>query len=168
VSAELARHTLSLAATNQQSACRTAELDVKLHWFRMVGTKPRVLLVNCFRDEREMYLEYLQYAGFASAQECGADDAFAAARAVRPDVIVTDLALPGHGDGIDFIRQLRAHPDTAHTCIVVVSGFVMREFQERATAAGADVFLIKPCLPEDLVRELRRVLATRRQHPCGA
>ena len=68
--------------------------------------------------------------GFAAAQECGAAEAFAAARTVKPDVIVTDLALPGHGDGIDLIGQLRAHPETAHTCIVVVSGFVMGEFQQ--------------------------------------
>jgi CheY-like chemotaxis protein len=46
---------------------------------------------------------------------------------------------------------------------VVVSGFVMSNFQEKAREAGADVFLMKPCLPEDLVRELRRVLNTRKQ-----
>src|SRR4051812_15910103 len=105
-----------------------------------------------------MYTEYLEYAGFASVHECGADQAFAAARTVKPAVIVTDLALHGRGDGFDLIRQLRAHPDTAHSCIVVLSGFAMREFQQRAKLVGADVFLVKPCLPEDLVRELRRVL----------
>ena len=115
-----------------------------------------------------MYAEYLQYAGFYAAHECAADDAFAAARALKPDVVVTDLALSGRGDGLSLIRQLRSHAETARTCIVVVSAFVTMNFQQKAQDAGADVFLLKPCLPEDLVRELRRVLDPKRDHACGA
>ena len=115
-----------------------------------------------------MYAEYLEYAGFYAAHECAADDAFAAACALKPDVVVTDLALSSRGDGLSLIRQLRSHAETARMCIVVVSAFATMNSRQKAHDAGADVFLLKPCLPEKLVRELRRILDAKPDNACGA
>jgi len=112
----------------------------------------RVLLVNCFPDEREMYEEYLQYAGFDPIDVCEPADAFETAVSLRPDVIVTDTALPrGFDDGLDLIRRLRSDRRTHGIGIIVVSGHAFAQHREQVARAGADVFLPKPCLPQTLV-----------------
>jgi DNA-binding response OmpR family regulator len=63
-------------------------------------------------------------------------------------------------DGPSVVRGLRQGVDGA-TSIIVVSGFGRREDGERARAAGADRFLIKPILPRDVLYEVRRALVMR-------
>jgi len=119
----------------------------------------RVLLVNCFPDEREMYEEYLRFAGFDPIEVCEPSDAFATAVALRPAVIVTDTALPrGIDDGLDLIRRLRTDPRTRGIGIVVVSGHAFSQHRRQVVQAGADVFLAKPCLPQTLVDAIEHEL----------
>jgi CheY-like chemotaxis protein len=121
-----------------------------------------VLLVNCFRDEREMYVEYLRYAGFDPIQVCEPAEAFEIATSLCPRVIVTDLALPHGVRGVDLIRQLRGDARTRHAIIIVVTGHVFAAQRATALAAGADVFLPKPCLPNDLVAAIEHELTMSR------
>jgi len=128
-----------------------------------VAVEPKILLVNCF-DERAMYAEYLEHVGWHPVQACEVDEAFATALVVQPDVVVTDMVLPNLGrDGLNLIRQLRANPRTERVCIIVVSGLVTPVDRRDAESAGADVFLMKPCLPQDLAHEIRSRLRTTRR-----
>jgi two-component system cell cycle response regulator DivK len=124
-----------------------------------MNRRRRVLIVNCFPDEREMYEEYLRYAGFDPVEACEPSEAFHTAIAVKPDVIVTDTALPrGTGDGLELIRRLRNDPRTRGIGIVVVSGYAFAQHQRQVEQAGADVFLPKPCLPQTLVAAIEHEL----------
>jgi CheY-like chemotaxis protein len=119
----------------------------------------RVLLVNCFPDEREMYDEYLRYAGFEPIDVCEPSNAFDTAVALQPDVIVTDTALPrGIDDGLDLIRRLRSDRRTRGIGIVVISGHAFAQHRRQIQQAGADVFLPKPCLPQTLVEAIEHEL----------
>jgi DNA-binding response OmpR family regulator len=120
---------------------------------------PRILLVNCFNDEREMYVEYLQFAGFDALHECDPDAALAMAVTQRPDVVITDILLPGHPDGLELIRRLRGNPRTARASVIVLTGLVTPEYRAHAARAGCDMFLVKPCLPETLAFEIRAAVA---------
>ena len=117
-----------------------------------------VLLVNCFPDEREMYEEYLRYAGFDPVEVCEPAEAFKIAITLRPQVLVTDVALPHGLSGVDLIRQLRSDTRTRNVIIIVVTGYVFPPQRARALAAGCDVFLPKPCLPQDLVAAIQHEL----------
>jgi DNA-binding response OmpR family regulator len=110
-----------------------------------------VVLVNCFPDEREMYAERLRCEGYGPIETCDAEAAHGTVADTHSDIVITDLVLPGGGDGLDFIRGLRADPSTRHVTIVVVSGLVRPVDRMHAHEAGCDVFLPKPCLPDDLV-----------------
>jgi len=114
-----------------------------------------LLLVNCFPDEREMYEQYLRFAGFDPVEACEPEDAFRIALALRPVAIVTDVALPHRLSGLDLIRRLRADRRTRHVVIIVVSGDVFPAQRASTLAAGCDVFLPKPCLPQDLVAAIQ-------------
>lgn len=118
---------------------------------------PLVLVVDDFVDNREMYVEYLEHLGFRVLQASDGATAIATARAKRPSAIVMDLSLPGT-DGWEATRVLKADPATRDIVIVVVTGHAEASSKARATEAGCDAFLTKPCLPADIAAALRRWL----------
>jgi two-component system cell cycle response regulator DivK len=122
-----------------------------------------VLLVQPKHDDREMYAAYLRHEGLAPI--CIATAIHALRIAPRADVIVTALLLPGGVNGFELIATLKRDVRTKNTPIVVLTACAWTSDRERATAAGCDVFLSKPCLPHELVREIRRLVPFRRRRP---
>ena len=116
-----------------------------------------VLLVQADADSREMYSEFLRYQGFLPVPVLAARDALAVAP--RADVIVTGLLLPEDMDGIELIARLKRDERTRRIPIIVVTACAFKSDRERAEDAGCDLFLPKPCPPDDLLREVRRLLA---------
>lgn len=123
-----------------------------------MAASPRVLLVDCFPDEREMYEEYLRFAGFDAVDRCEPAAAYETATSMRPDVVITDTTLKNRFDGLELIRRLRTNPRTTDAVIIVVSGYVFPGYRAQAEQAGCDVFLPKPCLPQTLVEAIRNEL----------
>jgi two-component system, sensor histidine kinase len=121
----------------------------------------RVLLVTPY-DERGMYGEFLRHHRVQVDDFERPEDALALLDAgASPDVVVVDFVfIGGDMDGPSVVRAIRQRVDEA-TSIIVVSGFGRREDGERARAAGADRFLIKPILPRDMLYEVRQALVRR-------
>src|SRR4051812_11308831 len=122
--------------------------------------RPRVvLLVQPDRDDRTMYTEFLRHAGLIVVSP---DNATAALPlAPQADIIVTGILLSGGIDGIDFVARVRADDRTKDTPIIVLTACAWHTERGRAVAAGCDMFLTKPCLPDDLLREIRLLTARR-------
>ncbi|MCU1386093.1 MAG: two-component response regulator [Acidobacteria bacterium] len=124
----------------------------------MSGLRPPVaLLVQPEHDDREMYAEFLTYQGLAAIPVSTARQAMTTAPGA--DVIITGVRLPGEIDGIDLIAWLRRDRRTMNIPIVVLTACVWGTERERAETAGCDLFLVKPCLPCELLRQVRRLLA---------
>lgn len=119
---------------------------------------PLVLIVEDFEDARELYSEYLQHVGLEVISTGNAIDGIRLARARHPDVIVMDAGLPGMS-GWDATAALKSDPATAGICIIMLTGHVLVDAEQHARAAGVNVFLRKPCLPDQLHREIRTALA---------
>jgi two-component system cell cycle response regulator DivK len=119
--------------------------------------KSRVLLVEDYDDAREMYVEYLTFSGFEMSQAANGLEAIQQALESPPDIVVMDLSLP-QMDGWEAVRRLKADQRTAAIPVVALTGHVLADFSRRAKQAGFAGFLTKPCLPEDLVTEIRRLL----------
>ena len=113
------------------------------------GRRSSILVVDEFEDSREMYAEYLRYKGHVVETANNGLDAVNQAFAKSPDAIVLELRLTGI-DGFEAMRLLRADEKTAKTFIVVVTAHALTGVEEQVLQAGADVYLTKPCLPEDL------------------
>jgi CheY-like chemotaxis protein len=126
----------------------------------MVAGGELVLLVDDFPDNREMYAQYLTFKGYRVAEAGDGHDALAKAGALRPDVIVMDLSMPTL-DGVAATRHLKMDPGTRHIPIIMLTGYPFQAIQRGALEAGVDVFLTKPCLPEDLESHIRTVLEAR-------
>lgn len=108
-----------------------------------------MLIVDDVEDSREMYAEYLRFRGYVATTATNGRDGVAAALAAAPDTIILDLTMPGL-DGFEALRQLRGNTVTANALLIVVSGHALDGIRDRVLAAGADVFLTKPCLPDEL------------------
>ncbi len=118
---------------------------------------PLVLVVEDFDDAREMYRDYLEFAGFRVETARDGREGIEKARALQPDLILMDLSLPGI-DGWEATRLLKAAPETRQIIIIALSAHALATEGERARAAGCDGFIAKPCLPPDLVLEITRYL----------
>jgi two-component system cell cycle response regulator DivK len=121
------------------------------------GRRPRVLLVDDYPDAREMYSEYLQFSGFDVVEASNGMEALQQARSEAPDIILMDLSLPVM-DGWEATRRLKADSRTASIPVVALTGHALAGTLEGARQAGCDAFVTKPCLPEDLVAQIRRLL----------
>ncbi|HZU20393.1 MAG TPA: response regulator [Gaiellaceae bacterium] len=91
-----------------------------------------------------------------------ADEAVAACLSTRPDLVLLDVMLPG-ASGIDVLRRIRDDDATARTGVVIVSAWDAEADRRRAADEGADAFVGKPFLPEDLLAAVERVLAEARR-----
>ena len=120
-------------------------------------TQPLILVVDDYQDAREMYAEYLQFSGFRVAEAKNGNEAVEQAFALKPDLILMDLSLPGK-DGWEATRELKADDRTRHIPIVALTGHALAGASDGAKKAGCDSFVTKPCLPDDLVVEVRRML----------
>jgi CheY-like chemotaxis protein len=104
-----------------------------------------------------MYAEYLQYAGFEVIEAANGVEALQRAGEAQPDIILMDLSLPVM-DGWEATRRLKADKATAHIPVVALTGHALAGFSDGAKKAGCDAFVTKPCLPEDVVKEIHRIL----------
>jgi two-component system, cell cycle response regulator DivK len=118
-----------------------------------------VLLVQAERDDREMYAEFSRHQGWLPIPVSTARDALTVAPTA--DVIIAGILLPGHMDGIELIVQLKADERTKSIPVIVLTTCAWTTERDRAESAGCDMFLAKPCFPNDLERAVRRVLAQR-------
>jgi two-component system, cell cycle response regulator DivK len=119
-----------------------------------------VLLVQSSRDDSGvMYAEFLHFHGLTPIVVSNAAEAFDAAAHV--DIVVTSMALSGDADGLDLIARLRSYAPTEHMPIIVLTACAWKAAHDRAVRAGCNAFLTKPCLPEALLLEVRRQLASR-------
>ena len=106
-----------------------------------------------------MYYEFLRHQGLAAV--CPKNATHALSLAANVDVVVTEIRLIGSMDGIEFVARLREKADTKHLPIIVLTACAPETCRQRALAAGCDVFLLKPCLPDRLVTEIYRSIALR-------
>ena len=128
-----------------------------------------VLIVDDSVDTRELYAEYFRHRGMVAITAPDGDAGIDIAVQARPDVIVMDLAMP-RVNGISAAHHLKHDPRTRKTPIILLTGYGFRAIHDGALEMGVDVFLTKPCLPEDLEAHLRRLLDQReaaRRGPAG-
>jgi two-component system KDP operon response regulator KdpE len=118
----------------------------------------KVLVVEDEAEIRRFIRLSLQAESLEVAEAAGVQRGLIEAGTRRPDLVVLDLGLPD-GDGIDFIRGLRAWSAIP---IIVLSARTTETDKIAALDAGADDYLVKPFGAGEL---LARVRAQLRRHP---
>ena len=123
----------------------------------MPATGPLILIVDDNLDAREMYGMYLEHEGFRWAEAVNGQEALTRARDERPALILMDATMP-RMDGWEAVRRLKEDPQTQGIPLIMLTAHAFQEHRDRAARVGADAFLAKPVLPDQLAAEIRRVL----------
>jgi CheY-like chemotaxis protein len=89
---------------------------------------------------------------------------YAEALAHKPDVIVMDLVMPS-GDGATILECLRRNRQTAAVPVIVLTGMRDRRLRHKLMNLGANRFLRKPILLDELMDELSRFIELRDREP---
>lgn len=125
-----------------------------------VRVPPLVLIVEDDLSTRVMYRDHLHQSGFRTADAHNGFQALEKARELRPDAVLTDLAVPGM-DGFAFCRALKDLPRTRDIPILAMTGHP--EYltdTDRIRQAGITRVLSKPCDLDAVVEELRHLVAS--------
>ena len=123
--------------------------------------RPIVLIAEDERELRQLYAQQLTISGFDVIEAANGAEAIDLTSMRLPDVILMDLSMPVL-DGWEATRRLRANTRTAHIPVVALTAHDGAGELQRATSAGCDWFVPKPCAPDALITEIRRVLSAPR------
>ncbi|HEX5475472.1 MAG TPA: response regulator [Vicinamibacterales bacterium] len=116
-----------------------------------------VLVADDDRDTRELYRACFDTSGYRTAEAATGSQALVAALEIVPDVLLTDLVLPDV-DGVTVARRLKCDLRTAGIHVFVVTGYATADLESRASEAGVERVLLKPCLPHAVLREVKLAL----------
>ena len=124
----------------------------------------RVLVVEDEADAREFLTTLLARFGADVVPVSSVQEALVGLEARRPDVLVTDLAMPDE-DGFSLIRKVRTMECAGGTRLpaIAVTALASAEERQRAMAAGFDAHFAKPFEPIDVVIAVARAAAAREQ-----
>lgn len=127
--------------------------------------RPTVLVIEDDQPARKLYAEMLKDEGFNVAEAHNGWQAVEKAAELLPEVIVTDLGLPGI-DGFEVCRRIHGDNRTRHIPLVAITGrYVSDADMARAQREGCHAVLVKPLDAEHLVAEVRDVLRGDGQDP---
>ena len=127
-----------------------------------------MLVVDDFSDGREMVAEYLEFRGFETHEAASGAEAIEKAIAVRPRVILMDLAMTNI-DGWEATRRIKNDARTRDIIVIAVTAHALAPDEAAARQAGCDGYIAKPYdltwLGDVITRTLRhgaQVLRTER------
>jgi CheY-like chemotaxis protein len=113
----------------------------------------KVLVVDDNRPSRELIVDILRPLSLEVAQAPDGATGLAAARDMRPDLVILDLAMPGM-DGYAVLDELRHDPEFAATPVMAVTANAMPGDRSKAMLAGFSDFLTKPVRSAELRRRV--------------
>lgn len=115
------------------------------------------LIVDDAATIRQMVAFTLSQAGFDVVEATHGRHALQQLDARRVDIVITDLNMPVM-DGLTFIRELRARPETRFTPVLMLTTESQAEKKQQGKAAGATGWIVKPFHPEKLIDVIGKVL----------
>ncbi len=127
-----------------------------------LGVSTRVERVVLLADDSELVHKHvtpiLEEAQYKVVHAFDGDQAIAVVDAEHPDLVITDVEMPGR-DGYAVCRELKSSARTSHLPVMICSSLGEATDLERGFDAGADDYLVKPIVAEDLLSRVRDLLA---------
>lgn len=117
-----------------------------------------VLIIEDQADIRRLLCLTLELEDYAIHEAASGPVGLAAARELRPDIVLLDVMMPGDFDGLECCRRLKADPATRNVRVVMLTARGHSHDCEAGLAAGADAYLIKPFSPLQLIEVLHQIV----------
>ena len=113
---------------------------------------PKIMLAEDDQTMVTLLETLLGMEGYQVVSLGAYDDVFESVRRDRPDVLLLDVHLP-NANGLDVLTQLRADDETKDLSVVMTSGL---NVEDECINSGANGFLLKPYMPDDLLDILKQ------------
>ena len=117
-----------------------------------------ILLAEDYEDAQDIYSTYLRHHGYRVAVATTGPEAITLAHAETPALILLDIRMPGM-TGTRAMQILRTDAKFAGVPMVALTAQALEGERAAALAAGFDQVISKPCLPDELLRSIRTMLA---------
>ncbi|MEQ8665097.1 MAG: response regulator [Rhodospirillales bacterium] len=112
-------------------------------------------------DDDELIVRLLQHKlsqrGIEVLTADDGDEAWRLAQQVRPDLVILDGMMPGM-DGVEVLQRIKQDPRTATVPVMLLSARDSGEDVVEALELGADEYMVKPFMPEELWARVRKIL----------
>ena len=121
-------------------------------------TPQKILLIEDDQTMLSLLRTLLRFEGFDVVQLesfNNIDNIMTDIHTERPDLILLDVNLQ-QCDGFELLYHIRHSEQSKNTCVLMSSGM---DFSERCLEEGADGFILKPHMPEELIATIRKTLA---------
>jgi DNA-binding response OmpR family regulator len=119
---------------------------------------PKLLIVDDEPFTVEMLESFLQINGYQTVGAFNGEDGLVLVSVEQPEAVILDLMLPDL-EGFEVCKRIRRQPESANLPVLIVSARTDADARERAAAAGANSYLVKPVNFPQLLAELKRLLA---------
>jgi PAS domain S-box-containing protein len=133
---------------------RAMEVDENVPEQNLTGI--HVLVVDDDKDSAEIISRILTRRGAKVRLAHNMEDALAAVKSSTPDVILSDIGMPGH-DGYELISRIRALPEGRKIPAVALTALVRSEDRTRSLRAGFQMHVGKPVETNELVAVIRNL-----------
>ena len=116
-----------------------------------------ILIVEDNEKNRKLVRDVLTFTGYRLAEAETGEDGVRLAKALRPDLILMDIQLPGI-NGIAALGQIRADPTIRDTPVIAVTASAMTHDRQKIKAAGFNGYQSKPINVKDFLAAVRAML----------
>jgi len=123
--------------------------------------RPLIMIVDDFDDALDIYGTFLDFHGFNVVTATSGADAIRLARQTCPALIFMDLRMP-EMTGAEALAILRQDPAFADVPVIAFTAHALEEERVSAMQLGFTEVVPKPCLPDDFVTIVKRLLAARK------
>lgn len=119
---------------------------------------PKIVIAEDEPDIRELITFTLQFAGFEVIPTSNGAEALEATQREVPDLVMMDVRMPKM-TGYEACRAMKADPNIQHIPVIFLSAKGQESEIKEGLEAGAEEYLLKPFAPDQLIEQIRAVLA---------
>lgn len=116
----------------------------------------RILIVDDQGELRKLVRMTLEFGDYELHEAENGERALELVRAIKPDIIILDVMMPGKVDGYQVCEQLKAQLETQSIHIILLTARGQQADLEQGKQAGADSYLVKPFSPLELIEIVKK------------
>ncbi|MCX7670423.1 MAG: response regulator [Anaerolineae bacterium] len=118
----------------------------------------KILIVEDHADIRKLIRMTLEFENYEIHEAADGVFGLKMAQAIRPDMVLMDVMMPGELDGLQVCQRIKTDPALRHIHVVLLTARGQTKDREAGLQAGADNYLVKPFSPLQLIETIEQLL----------